>query len=82
MTKVQFEKARRLAVSAYMEAANRELADLSLGRNKKANAKRRTLLCEKHIRKWDTEGFWTQDNISAYNMIYKDADLDHPVSPF
>lgn len=82
MTKTQFEKARRLAVSAYMENASCELTEMSLGRNKKANAKRRVLICEKYINIWDTEGFWTQENTSAYNMIYKDTDLDHPVSPF
>lgn len=81
MTKEQFEEARRLAVSAYLEKANRELTELT-GRNRKANAKRRVLLCEKYIRIWDTEGFWTQENTLAYNMAYKDADLDHPVSPF
>lgn len=82
MTREQYEEARKLAVYSYMDKANREMNDAALGRNRKANAKRRYTLCLNLTTKWDAEGFWTQENTLAYNMIYMDVPAGSPISPF
>lgn len=82
MTREQFEEARKQAAHSYMVKAKEEMNDVSLGRNKKANAKRRYAMCLNLTNKWDTEGFWTQENTLAYNMLYKDDSAGSPISPF
>lgn len=80
MTRKQFEAGRRRAVSSYMEAARRDQSTPGATRRQKENAERRIQLCAGLLSAWARDGFWTADNIRAYEMIYRHYDEDMPVS--
>ena len=80
MTKDQFENSRRRAVASYMEAARRDRDAPGATRNQKRNAERRIQRCAGLLSAWSRDGFWTPDNLRAYEMIYQYYDEGVPVS--
>ena len=80
MTKEQFEENRRRAVLGYMETARRDRSLPGAARRQKENAERRIQRCIGLLSAWSRDGFWTADNIRAYEMIYQHYDGDMPVS--
>lgn len=71
MTKDQFEVARCRAVTNYMEAAQRDRSAPGATGRQKENAERRIQRCIGILSVWAQDGFWTPDNIRAYEMIYQ-----------
>ena len=82
MTKKQFEACRRRTLSGYIEAARREQSASGATRRQRENAGRRIRLCTGLLSVWEQDGFWTADNIRAYEMIYRHYGEDEPVSAF
>ena len=80
MTKNQFENSRRRAVADYMEAARRDWSAPGATSRQKENAERRIQRCAGLLSAWSENGFWTPDNIRAYEMIYQYYDEGVPVS--
>ena len=80
MTKDQFEDSRRRAVANYMEAARRDRSASGVTRRQRENAERRIQRCAGLLSTWSQDGFWTPDNIRAYEMIYQYYDVGVPVS--
>ena len=71
MTKDQFEESRRRAVADYLEAAQRDRSAPRATRRQKRNAERRIQRCIGLLSAWAQDGFWTPDNIRAYETIYQ-----------
>ena len=82
MTKKRFEERRRQALSGYIEAARREESASGSTRRQRENAGRRIRLCTGLLSAWEQGGFWTAENIRAYEMIYRHYSEDEPVSAF
>lgn len=82
MTKEQFDAARRWAVTAYVQAAQRDFEPSRAETRERANAQRRLLCCEELLALWEQNGFWTVDNLRAYEMIYRHYEDGCAVSAF
>lgn len=82
MTKAVFEEARRNAVAAYMDKAMADHERPEATRSEKNNATRRFNLCADTLTEWNFNGFWTPQNVAAYNMIYKSQPDTSAVSAF
>lgn len=80
MTKGQFEESRRRAVADYLETARRERSAPGATSRQKENAERRIQRCASLLSAWSQDGFWTPDNIRAYEMICQYYDEGVPVS--
>lgn len=80
MTKDQFEESRRRAVADYLKAAQRDRSAPGATSRQKENAERRIQHCVSFLSAWSQDGFWTPDNIRAYEMIYQYYDEGVPVS--
>lgn len=63
-----------------MEAAWRDLIMPRATKRQKENAARRIQRCTGLLSAWSRDGFWTPDNIRAYEMIYQYYDGGVPVS--
>ena len=80
MTKDQFEERRRRAVADYLEAAQRDRSAPGATKRQRENADRRILRSIGLLSTWSQDGFWTPENIRAYEMIYQYYDEGAPVS--
>ena len=80
MTKDQFEERRRRAVADYLEAAQRDRSAPGATKRQRENADRRILRSICLLSTWSRDGFWTPENIRAYEMIYQYYDEGAPVS--
>lgn len=69
MTKDQFEESRRRAVADYLEAAQRDRSAPGATKRQRENADRRILRSIGLLSTWSRDGFWTLENIRAYEMI-------------
>ena len=80
MTKDQFEESRRRAVADYLESAQRDRSAPRATKRQRENADRRILRSIGLLSTWSRDGFWTPENIRAYEMIYQYYDEGAPVS--
>ena len=82
MTKIEFESKRMDAIIKYGMDANKEMESGKLGKNNYANAYRRFCLAQRLLKLWSIAGFWTEENETAFNMIYTNVPSNSTVSAF
>lgn len=80
MTRLQFERARYQAVYRYLRDARHDVDRPEATIMQKCNAARKICRCKDLLVLWERQGFWTTDNLRAYEMIYRNYGADGPVS--